>query len=185
MEVDRSPASRRLAAPAVAGAVLGLLVVAWTFLMGVTGWYRTPSSLSLFWVVIALQAIVIVATLWRTRPGRSYGQQVGTGLIASAVASVFVFVGSFVFTTVAFPTYFRDVREVRESVLREQGLPEAEIEETLERVGASQTPTGQAFASYMAILGTGFVVSVVAAAFLSERKRDPVPDDAAPRRAVG
>src|SRR5690606_15075282 len=102
-EGDRSPASRRLAAPAVPGVVRGLLVVAWTFLTGVTGWYRTPSSLSLFWVVIALQAIVIVATLWRTRPGRSYGQQVGTGLIASAVASVFVFVGSFVFTTVAFP----------------------------------------------------------------------------------
>lgn len=169
-------AARRLEAPLIAGLVLGGLSVLWTFVMGLTGWYLDPDRLHLFWVVIAVQLVVLVALLARMRHQNRFVRQVGLGAMASAVGAVVVFVGSVLFTGVAYPSYFSDLRAVREEILREQGMPEPEIEETLTRIAASQTPTGQAFAGFMATLGTGFVVSLVGAAFL--RRRDPARGDA-------
>lgn len=167
------PGAHRLKAPLVAGVVLGLLVVGWTFVMGLMGWYLDPAPIDPFWVVIAIQTVVLVATLARTRQDRVYGAQVGVGLMTSAVAAVIVFIGSLLFTTVAFPDYFADLRRVRERILREQGMAEAEIVEVMDRVASSQTPTGQAFAGFMGTLGTGLVVSLAAAAVLRDRASRP------------
>lgn len=170
------PAAQRLKAPLVAGLVLGALAVLWTFVMGLTGWYRNPDRLVLFWVAIGLQLVVLVVLLARTRRENPFARQVGLGLMASAVAAVLVFVGWLFFTTTAFPAYFSELRVVREGILREQGMPEPEIEATLQRIAASQTPTGQAFAGFMGTLGTGFAISALAAAFM--RRRNPAPDQA-------
>lgn len=156
--------------PLLAGAAMGLLVVAWLFVMGLTGWYRDPERLPLLWVAVALQVAVLVGALWRTRDGAGYRRQVGFGLMSSAVAAVIVFVGSALLTTLAVPSYFDDLQTVRERDLRQTGMAESEIEETLEGIAASQTPTGHAFAGLMGTLGTGFVASGVAAAFLRERR---------------
>ena len=50
-----------------AGLLLGILVVLWTFVMGFTGWYRHPSLLFLFWLVIPLQVAVLLS-----EPGRDF-----------------------------------------------------------------------------------------------------------------
>jgi len=160
-----------LETPLRAGVALGLLVVGWLFVMGLTGWYLDPAMLGLFWVGVGIQAVVLVATLWRTRKGAGYRRQLGFGMMTSAVGAVIVFVGSALLTTLALPTYFDDLRTVRERELRESGMAPAEVEETLDGIAASQTPTGHAFAGLMGTLGTGFVVSGVAALFLRDRER--------------
>lgn len=157
--------------PLLAGAVLGCMVVAWLFVMGLSGWYLEAARLQLLWVVVALHLGVLVVTLWRTRTTSGYRRQVGLGLMTSAVAAVIVFVGSAVLTTVALPGYFEELHTVRERELREGGMAQAEVEETLDGIAASQTPTGHAFAGLMGTLGTGFVISSVAAAFLRDRRR--------------
>src|SRR4051812_6875371 len=50
-----------------AGILLGALTVGWTLVMGVTGWYKHPTLLNLFWVVIPLEIAVLVWALRRTR----------------------------------------------------------------------------------------------------------------------
>jgi len=158
-----------LKTPVVAGLVLGLLVVAWTFVMGFTGWYLDPALLNLFWIVILFQIVVLVVTLRRTRPGRRYGAQVGVGLITSAVAAVLVFLGSLLFTGVVFPDYFADLREAQERMLLAEGMSPEDVQQTLDDVAPSQTPGSQAWAGFMGTLGTGMVVSLVAAIFLRDR----------------
>lgn len=162
---------KKLQTPILAGVILGLLVVGWTLVMGLTGWYLDPDRLHLFWLVVVIQIVVLAVTLLKTRVGRGYRGQVGVGMITSAIAAVIVFIGSALFTTTIFPDYFEDLRAVRERVLREEGMPEAEIEETLDEIAASQTPTGQAFAGFMGTLGTGLAASLVVAAFLREKNQ--------------
>lgn len=159
-------------APLIAGLMLGLLIVGWSFVMGITGWYLDPQSFHLFWVAVALQALVLTVTLMRTRQGRSYGEQVGIGLATSAVASILVFVGSLLFTAIVFPHYFADLRDAQRTELLSRGMNEDQVVKVLEETAPSRTPGGQAFAGFMGTLGTGFVVSLVAAAFLRERRRD-------------
>lgn len=155
----------------VAGAVLGLSVEAWTAVMALTGWYLDPVLLHLFWVVVALQIVTLVAVLRRTREGRGYGAQVGTGLVTSAVAAVVVFVGALLLLTFVFPDYFERLREAQEQAMLAAGASQAEVNETLDAAAPSRTPTGQAFAGFMGTLGTGLVVSLLAAAVLRDRRR--------------
>jgi hypothetical protein len=152
-----------------AGAVLGGLLVAWLCVMAAAGWYRDPALRHLFWVAIALQACVVVVALARTRKGRSYHPQVSLGLTTTGTAAVIVFVGSLVVTSKVFPRYFDELHAAQRQSLEQAGHPTAEIDETLERVSASQTPGAQAFAGFMGTLGTGLIVSLVAAAFLRDK----------------
>ena len=62
--------------------MLGLLVVAWTFVMGFTGWYKDPTLLNLSRVVIPIQICALVWELRKTAAGgRAYGGQVAAGTI--------------------------------------------------------------------------------------------------------
>lgn len=152
-----------------AGAVLGICAVAWTYVMGITGWYLDPEKLYLFWVVIAMQVVVLGALLARTRPGRSYGAQVGMGMVTSAVGAVVLFIGSLVFTMVLFPHYFEDLLAVQEAMIRAEGLSEEKVTEMLEAARASRTPTGHAFAGFMGTLGVGVVASLLLALGIRDR----------------
>ena len=99
--------------PIRAGVLLGLLCVIWTFVMGFTAWYKDPVMLNLFFLVILFEIAVIVWALRQTAPAATWGGQVVNGLTISAVASVIIFVGSLLFTTVAFPTTSRTSRPRR------------------------------------------------------------------------
>ena len=156
-----------------------MLVVAWTYVMGFTGWYLDPEMLSLFWVVVVLQVVVLAVLLTRTRAGRTYGAQVGMGMVASAVAAVFVFIGSVLFTMVVFPEYFDELLTMQERLLRAEGLPEETVVARLDEARASQTPIGQAFASFMGTLGVGILASLLLAIGLRDRSATkPTPSEA-------
>ena len=154
-----------------AGIVLGILVEIWTYLMGFTGWYKDPSLMNLFWVVIAIQIAVLMWALKRTAAeGRGYGGQVGAGTLISLIGGVFVIVGSLVFTMVVFPNYFTDLAAIQEQMLRTAGRSEAEIRQTMDLTAKTSTPVMQAFFGFLGTLVTGIVVSAIIGALVKAKK---------------
>jgi hypothetical protein len=153
-----------------AGIVLGALVAVWTFIMGFTGWYKHPTLLNLFWVVILIQIGVLVWGLQLTaREGKSYWGQVGAGTLMSLVGGVIIFLGSMLFTSVVFPEYFRELRQMGEEVFRAQGMSATDIKTALDNQARMQTPFMQAISGFIGTVITGFVISLVAGAFLRKK----------------
>jgi hypothetical protein len=143
------------------GVILGLMIVGWTFLMGITGWYKHPTLNFVFGFVALFQIVVLVVTLVRTRAENGYLAQLRIGVVASVIAALFAFAGSILFTTVAFPSYFEDLRQMA----REQGVSEAEIAQIAE----TQTPLFQALAGAIGTTLTGLVVSAIVAVFVRKK----------------
>jgi Zn-dependent membrane protease YugP len=151
--------------PIRAGVVLGVLCVVWTFVMGFTGWYKDPVMLNLFFLVIPLEIGLVIWALRKTAPGATWGGQVVNGLKLAAVASVIIFAGSLLFTTVAFPAYFNDLRTAHAEMLKSAGLPEAEIQSQVAAAAAMQTPFINAISGVIGTVVTGVVVAAIAGAF--------------------
>ena len=151
------------------GVALGLGVAAWTLVMGFSGLYRHPTLSGLFFLVVPMQIGVLIWALRRTRAaGKGYGGQVMAGAQLSVIAAPIVFVQSYLFTAVIFPSYFSDIRAVYENILREQGLDEAAIAQALQQ---ADTPTsfGQALTGAVATIITGLFVSAIAAVFIRDK----------------
>lgn len=149
------------------GLILGALVAAWTLVMGVTGWYRHPTLAALFFVVVVVQIGVLIAVLRKTRD-RTWGGQIGIGMVASLVGAVIIFLNSLLFTTVLFPTYFDDLRAGQREHLKKSGMSDADIE-TAVAEAPKPTAIGQAVSGVVGTLATGLLVSAIAGAVLRSR----------------
>lgn len=158
-----------------AGVWLGSLVVLWSFVMGFTGWYRHPSLLFLFWLVIPLQIAVLVLLLKHTAPKAGYLRQVQIGVGASLVASGIIFVGSLLFTLVVFPSYFRELEALGRLRMAQQGLSPDQIEAVVRAQAPMQTPLGRAFAGALGTCITGLFTSLIAAAFYRRNGKSALP----------
>jgi len=156
-----------------AGIVLGLVIVVWTFVMGFTGWYKDPMLQTLFWAVILFQIVILFWGLRLTaKEGKTYGGQIAAGLFMSLIGGAIAFVGSYVFTTMAFPEYFEEVRRAGEELFRAQGMSEVDIQTRLDMMAATQTPFMQAFLGLIGTTITGVIVSLILAIFL-RKKSEP------------
>ena len=151
------------------GLFIGVAVVAWTFVMGITGWYRHPTLLNLFWVVIPIQIVLLVLGLRSSAPENGYGKQVVSGTLASILAAILIFGGSILFTTVVFPSYFEELRTLQTSMLEKAGRSPAKIRTEVEAMAATQTPFLQALFGAIGTIVTGLVSSAVIAAFVRKK----------------
>lgn len=167
---DPIPASEEaLLVPLRAGALLGVLVALWTFVMGFTGWYRHPSLLFLFWLVIPLQIVVLVLMLRKTAPAAGYLRQVQNGVAASVIASIIIFASSLLFTMVVFPSYFAELEALGRLQMAKQGLSPEQIEAVVKAQAPMQKPLGSAFAGALGTWITGLFTSLIAAAWLRKK----------------
>lgn len=155
------------------GVVLGLAVSVWTFFMGFTGWYKHPVLLFAFWLVVPMQIAVLVWSLGQTADRRGYLAQLGLGVAVSAAGGIIIFFSSLLFTMVVFPHYFQEIHALQESVLRQSGNSEAEIQKMLAAASRDATPVGQALSGLIGTLFTGFLASIGIAAFA--RRKDAAP----------
>lgn len=151
------------------GLLIGVSVVAWTFVMGFTGWFLDPALLNLFFLVIPIQIVLLVVGLRSTAAQNTYGKQVLSGSLASVLASVLIFCGSLLFTTVVFPSYFDELRTVHTSMLEQAGKSPEEVRAQVEAMAATQTPFLQALFGAIGTMVTGLVASLVIAAFARKR----------------
>jgi hypothetical protein len=154
-----------MSTPIRAGVLLGVLVTIWQFVIGFTGWYKDPVMLNLFFLVILFELVVLLWALKQTAPASTYGRQVANGLVLSLVAGAIIICGSLVFTTIAFPDYFKELEASQAAMLKTQGLSEADIKGQLAAAAAMQTPLMNALMGFIGTVVTALVVSVVAAAF--------------------
>lgn len=151
------------------GLLIGAAVVGWTFVMGVTRWYVHPTLLNLFWMVIPIQVVLLVLGLRSTAAANGYGKQVLSGTLASVIAAAVIFSGSLLFTTVAFPNYFEEIRAAQTEMLARAGKSPEEVRAQVEAMASTQTPFLQALFGAIGTVGTGLVTSLVAAAFARKR----------------
>jgi len=154
-----------MSVPIRAGVLLGVLCVMWTFVMGFTGWYKDPVMLNLFFLVIPLEIGIVVWALRKTAAGATWGGQIVNGLVLSVVASVIIFAGSLLFTTVAFPNYFNDLQAAQTEMLKAAGMAEADIRTQVAASAAMQTPFMNAISGVIGTVVTGVVVAAIAGAF--------------------
>ena len=152
-----------------AGIILGLAVAAWTFVMGFTGWYKSPSLLYLFWLVIPLQIGILLWSLRRTAPTAGYGRQVWNGVSSSLLGSILIYWASLLFTTVVFPHYFQELEALGRQIMARQGLSPAQIEAAVRAQAPMQTPRASAMAGAIGTVVTGFFTSVIAAVWLRKK----------------
>jgi len=152
-----------------AGILIGGLCSAWMLVMGLFRFYTHPVLLNLFWMVIVIQIAVLVWGLRKTAPERSYGGQVATGMLMSAIAAGILFCWSFFFTTVLFPHYFEELRAAHEAMLRAAGTPEAEAQKQIAAAAAEQTPLIQAVSGAVGTLFTGLVASLIIGVFARKK----------------
>ena len=152
------------------GVVLGLLVAAWTYIVGFAGWYKDPTLQALFWVVVVIEIVVLVVALRQTAAqGRAYGAQVGAGTLIALIAGVIIFIGSYLFTTVVFPDYFAEVRAAGVEAFRAQGMSEEQITTTLDQMAPMQTPFMNALMGFLGTLITGVLASLIIAVFYRKK----------------
>ena len=149
------------------GVLLGAGVVAWTFVMGYTGWYKDPKLHKLFFLVIPFQIALLVWALRQTAAqGRRYGNQVLAGVIISLIGGVLICAGSMLFTAVVFPNYFAEITAIQQQMLADQGKSAEEIRTTMELAAKSNTPIASAVSGFIGTVVTGLVASLVIGAFV-------------------
>lgn len=152
------------------GLLLAAGVIAWMFLMGYTGWYKSPTLVNLFFLVIPFQVLLIVWALRETaRHGATYGAQILSGLTVSSIAGILIFAASLLFTTVAFPNYFTEVREMQEHAMRDAGIDEARIAEVMAGAERAYTPMRQAIQGFIGTVVTGLVAAAIAGTWIRHR----------------
>jgi hypothetical protein len=147
------------------GVWLGVLCVLWTLFMGVTGWYKHPMLLNLFWVVVLIEIGVLVWGLRQTAATTGYLGQLGNGTLMAVIGAVIIFCGSLVFTTVLYPHYFEEMRALQTRMMQSAGRTDAEIAAEQQLVAIFQTPVVNALTGVVGTILTGFISSAVIAAF--------------------
>ena len=152
-----------------AGLILGTLVVAWSCVMGFTGWYHLPSLFALRWLAIPLQVAVLLVLLRIQAPRYGYLRQVANGVAASVIASVLIFAGSLLFTTLLFPSYFREMEALGRLKMAQQGLAPDQIEALIRAQAPLQRPLPAAFAAVMVTWFTGLVTSLIGATWFRKK----------------
>ena len=158
-----------MSTPIRAGVLLGVLVTIWQFVIGFTGWYKDPVLMNAFFLVIVFEIAVIVWALRKTCATAAYGAQVVNGLVVSLVAGVLIVCGSLVFTTVAFPDYFKELEAAQVAMLKSQGLSDGDISTQVAAQAAMQTPIMNALSGFIGTVVTGLIVSAIAGAFLRRK----------------
>lgn len=151
------------------GLLIGVLCVIWTFVMGFTGWYKDPAMLFAFFLVIIIEVVLLVVGLRQTAAQNTYGRQVIAGTTMSIIAAVIIFFGSLLFTTVAFPSYFDDLKAGYTAMLTAQGKPAADAEAEAQKTLGGQTSLGNALQGVAGTIGTGLIASLIIAAFARKK----------------
>jgi hypothetical protein len=153
-----------------AGLLIGVLCGVWTFVMGFTGWYKNPTMLPLFFLVIVIEIAGLIWGLRRTvAQGRTYSGQVVAGTLMSIVAGLVIICSSLLFTTVAYPDYFNELNASQRQMMQQQGKSEAEITAAIEQAAPMQTPIANALAGFFGTFVTGVVASAIIAIWIRSR----------------
>jgi len=101
----------------------------------------------------------------------SYGQAVGAGTMISLVFSVFFGIYTYIFVKFIDPAVVDKIMERTEEAMIQQGQSDEAIETALRWTKAMTTPFMMAMWSIITYFVVGFIVSLIASAFLKKKKQ--------------
>ncbi|MBS4028743.1 MAG: DUF4199 domain-containing protein [Ignavibacteriales bacterium] len=151
------------------GIAIGVACGVWIFVNGITGWYKDPVMVNLFFLVILIEIGILVWGLKQSASEKSYGGQVITGTVASVIAGVILFFNSLLFTIVLFPNFFNEVETMQVTMMKSEGKSDEEISKVITEQKPNQTPMRSAMLGLVSTVGTGLVASLVIAAFVRKK----------------
>jgi len=155
----------------IAGILIAVCCGLWQLIMGFTGWYKDPVMQNLFWLIILIQFFCLIWGLTRTgKEGKRYWAQVGSGTLMSLLAGMILFFVAYLFTAVLFPNYFEEMVALQRSAFEKAGRTPEEIKFTMDIMARTAKPWVQGISAMTGTVVTGFVCSLLIAAFV--RKRD-------------
>ena len=152
------------------GLLIGVLCSIWMYVVGYTGWYLDPALQSMFFLVIVIEIAVL---FWMLRqlpdPQKTFAGILKAGTVMSLIAAAVIFVASYIFTSVAFPNYFEEVRAVGERMYREQNKSEEEIAAIMASMAPMQNSLVNALTGVIGTIVTGFLASAVLGMILKKK----------------
>ena len=157
------------------GLILGVGVAVLNVVFALAGWHRVyEMTFAFLAAAILLNAVTVVLCLREQAATESWAGQVKNGLIVGLVASVLVFVASYLVTAVVFPDYFAEMAEGYRSTYEQMNLSEAEVNELVAATAATSSSQA-AFSGVVGTLGTSLVVAAIAGLWL-RKKEEEEPD---------
>jgi hypothetical protein len=157
------------------GVILGAAVAALSLVFGFVGWHRIYEMAFVFLVVaILINAAAIVLCLREGASSESWLRQVGNGLVVGLVASVIIFVSSWLTTAVVFPDYFSEMAEGYRAAYENMGVSDAEVTDLVAATAAT-SPIRSAFDGVVGTLATSLIVAAIAGVWLRQERRRAAP----------
>ena len=146
------------------GLVLGVIVAALGFVLGMLGLHtHEMAPISFVIVVIIINALIVVLAVRRLASTSNWVQQVQNGLVLGLVGAAIVFLGSWLMTAVVFPNYYAEFAEAARARATAEGMTAEEIVAAVELV--TGTPVGSAFQGALGTVITSVVVAAIAGIF--------------------
>lgn len=152
------------------GLYIGLFCAAWTYIMGFTGWYKDPTMLNLFYMVIPIEIGVLFWGMRTTASINTFGGQFVAGTLMSTIGGAILIISSLLFTTVVFPEYFEELRAMGAEAMRQEGKSEAQITAALDAIAPTQNSLMQAIMGFVGTVVTGFIASFILAFIFRKKK---------------
>jgi hypothetical protein len=149
-----------------AGLTIGILCAIWQIVMVMSGWMTNPKFISLFYLVVLIEILVLIWGLKLTAATNGYGSQVLAGTGMSVVAGIFLFLFSWLLMNRLFPNLLGEVTAMQVGNLKAAGRSESEISAFV----ALQTPLINAIQGFIGTVLTGLLASLLMAIFLRRKK---------------
>ncbi|KAA3647400.1 MAG: DUF4199 domain-containing protein [Bacteroidetes bacterium] len=152
------------------GAMLGLVLMIFSLIIYVTEMY---GSQWINWISTIILIAGIVIGIKKRRDNElgghiSYGSALGYGTLIALFASIITSVGSFLYLSYVDDGFIQFTLNTQETQLYENGLADEQIEMAMSMTKKFMTPGWIAFMAVLITVITGFIVSLIASAFLKK-----------------
>ncbi|MCY4095632.1 MAG: DUF4199 family protein [Gammaproteobacteria bacterium] len=146
------------------GLLLGVIVAAFGFLLGLLGLHTNQMAPFGFVIVaIIVNLVIVVLAVRRLASTSTWVQQLVNGLVLGTVAAVIVFLSSWLMTAIVIPDYYAEFAEAARVRAVAGGLTADEIEAAVAM--ATGTSVGSAFQGALGTVITSVVVAGIAGMF--------------------
>ena len=158
-----------MSAPVRWGVMLGAGVTALNLLFGFAGWHRVYEMSFAFLAAAIVMNIGAIVLCLRARASHDgWGGQMKNAFVLATIASVIIFAGSMVVTTVIFPDYFGEMAEgYREAYVNLGHSPE-EVRDLVAATAAT-SPVRSAVDGVVGTMVTSVVMAAIAGVWLRKR----------------
>ncbi|WP_421872299.1 DUF4199 domain-containing protein [Marinoscillum sp.] len=156
----------------IIGALISIIVFVVQDFAGIAGnpdtsWIATVLS------IVIYAGIIFVAQNDYKKNGDghlNYGEGLGLGTLLSLVSSVISSIFTYIYVSFINPTFIENIRQTQIQALEEQGMTDAQIEQSMGVMEAMSGPTAMLIFGILGGVFFGFIVSLIVTAFTKKSR---------------